>query len=70
MAKKTKMTTPKTGRKGDKELQASPDTSKDRGDGSAFALAMDAAQQKKDSFKDKAGYLGVPVETLDPKEFV
>ncbi len=63
---KTQGKKPSTGQKSDKRVSVTPDKSKDRGDGSSFANAVQAIKEEaKDLKNSKTGFLGVPKETID-----
>lgn len=67
---KTQGKKPSTGQKSDRRISMTPDKSKDRGDGSAFAFAVQAMKEEAASLKgSQTGFLGEPKETIDPKAY-
>jgi len=61
---------PQTGEESDRRVQVAPDSSKDRGIGSSFAMAVGemlvAAKEMKGS---QSNFLGKPSEVIDPKQY-
>lgn len=60
--------TAQTGEESDRRVQVAPDSSKDRGIGSSFAMAVgEMLTEAKEMKGSQSSFLGKPSETIDPK---